>query len=105
MKPGPSTNMSEIRQLLGLITDAVDALEKTCAANGTKIPSLYEPFHPASEAFREDPVSARATMIISTAALQLAAVVLPPNLSLYNIIGGVSEIVIPLMYKFSLIML
>ena len=98
--PEPNINMSEIRQLLGLINDAVDTLEKTCAANGTKIPSLYEPFHPASEAFREDPVSARATMIISTAALQLAAVVLPPNLSLYNIIGGVSEIVILLINDF-----
>ena len=69
--------MSELRQLLGLITDALDTLEKTCTANGTKIPSLAEDFHPASEAFREDPAAAEATMIIFTAALQMAATVLP----------------------------
>ena len=83
--------MSELRQLLALINDAVDSLENTCAAQGTKIPSLYEPFHPASEAFREDPTTAQATRIISAAALQLTAMVLPPNISLYNIIGGVSQ--------------
>jgi hypothetical protein len=81
--------MDQIRQLLGLINNAVETLDKTCTANGTKVPNLNEPFHPASEAFREDPAAAQATMLIGSAALQLAAVVLPPQVSLYNIIGGV----------------
>ncbi|KAM6499102.1 S-adenosyl-L-methionine-dependent methyltransferase [Amanita muscaria] len=80
--------MEQIRQLLGLINSAVETLDKTCTANGTKVPSLYEPFHPSSEAFRGDPAAAQAAVLIGSAALQLAAVVLPPQISLYNIIGG-----------------
>ncbi|KAM6499069.1 S-adenosyl-L-methionine-dependent methyltransferase [Amanita muscaria] len=80
--------MEQIRQLLDLINSAVETLDKTCTANGTKVPSLNESFHPTSEAFREDPAAAQATILIGSAALQLAAIVLPPQVSLYNIIGG-----------------
>ncbi|KAJ7223301.1 S-adenosyl-L-methionine-dependent methyltransferase [Mycena pura] len=69
-----------IRQLLALITNSVDTLEAACAANG--------PFAPLSEAFRAIPAAAEAANIISAAALQLDAIVAPPHLSLYHIVGG-----------------
>ena len=80
---------SQIRELLTLMTESVSTLEKACADNGTKIPDLNEPFSPPSEAFRTSPVAAEAAAVISAAALQLAAILTPPQVSLYHLVGGV----------------
>lgn len=82
--------MSSLRQLLDVLTNAVSILEKACAEKNAKIPDLYEPFHPSSEAFRADPVAAEAANIISAAALHIDAIVTPPPVSLYHVVAGVS---------------
>ncbi|KAF9564158.1 S-adenosyl-L-methionine-dependent methyltransferase [Agrocybe pediades] len=79
---------STARQLVQLITASLDALEKSTAASGTQIPDLHAPFHPATEAFRSDPAAAEAANVIGAAALQLAAILIPPQVSLYHIVGG-----------------
>ncbi|THH07900.1 hypothetical protein EW146_g9170 [Bondarzewia mesenterica] len=79
---------SPVRQLLELISSSISTLEKTCAENGTQIPDLDAPFSPSSEAFRTNVVAAEAANIVSAAALQLAAILTPPQVSLYHIIGG-----------------
>ena len=81
---------TQIRQLVDLLSKSLATLEAACAANGTEIPDLSESFHPDSEVFREDPAAAEAANIIGAAALQLAAIVIPPQMSLYHIVGGVS---------------
>ncbi|KAJ7167962.1 S-adenosyl-L-methionine-dependent methyltransferase [Mycena filopes] len=77
-----------IRQLLELITKSVETLEAACDASGTTIPDLHAPFAPPSEAFRANPAAAEAASIISAAALQLDAILTPPHISLYRIVGG-----------------
>ncbi|KAF8719122.1 hypothetical protein AX14_011412 [Amanita brunnescens Koide BX004] len=79
---------TQLRQLLDLITNSIETLEKTCAANGTEVPDLQGIFSPASEAFRADPVAGEAADIISAAALQLSAIVAPPHITLFNAVGG-----------------
>ncbi|KAF8626778.1 hypothetical protein AX15_004696 [Amanita polypyramis BW_CC] len=79
---------TQIRQLLDILSKSVATLEAACAANGAEIPDLTNPFHPDSEAFREDPAAAEAANLIGAAALQLAATVIPPQISLYHIVGG-----------------
>ena len=83
--------VSEVRQLLNLISDAVDKLESACASTGTSIPDLHVPFSPPSEAFRANPQAAEAANIISAAALQMEAILTPPHVSLYHIVSGVSS--------------
>ncbi|KAG5641680.1 hypothetical protein DXG03_004444 [Asterophora parasitica] len=70
---------SPLRQLLKVLTESVGDLEDACAASGTAIPDLYTPFHPASEAFRGNPKAADAANIISAAALQIEAILTPPQ--------------------------
>ncbi|KAF7373893.1 S-adenosyl-L-methionine-dependent methyltransferase [Mycena sanguinolenta] len=77
-----------IRQLLVLITQAVETLEAASQTSGTTIPDLHAPFTPSSEAFRANPEAAEAARIISAAALQLEAIVTPPLVSLYRIVAG-----------------
>ncbi|KAG5633308.1 hypothetical protein DXG03_007657, partial [Asterophora parasitica] len=79
---------SPLRQLLNVLTESVGDLEDACAASGTAIPDLYTPFHPASEAFRDNPKAAEAVNIISAAALQIEAILAPPQVSLYHIVAG-----------------
>ncbi|KAF8886253.1 S-adenosyl-L-methionine-dependent methyltransferase [Gymnopilus junonius] len=79
---------SPARQLLDLISTSLTSLEESCQANGVDIPDLYAPFHPSTEAFRGDPVTAEAANVISAAALQLAAVLTPPQVTLYHVVGG-----------------
>lgn len=81
--------LSQIRELLDIITKSVSALETACEGNGTQIPDLREPFAPPSEAFRADPIAAEAANVISAAALQLEAILTPPHVSLYRIVTGV----------------
>ncbi|KAJ6555654.1 S-adenosyl-L-methionine-dependent methyltransferase [Mycena vulgaris] len=77
-----------IRQLLEIITKSVDTLEAACQSSGVAVPNLHEPFAPPSEAFRTIPAAAEAATIISAAALQLEAILTPPHVSLYHIVGG-----------------
>ncbi|KAG5720988.1 Sterigmatocystin 8-O-methyltransferase [Termitomyces sp. T112] len=80
--------VSQIRQLLSLIHDAVDKLESVCGSTGTSIPDLHTSFSPQSEAFRADPAAAEAANIVSAAALQLEAILTPPHVSLYHVVAG-----------------
>ncbi|KAG5641678.1 hypothetical protein DXG03_004442 [Asterophora parasitica] len=79
---------SPLHQLLNVLTESVSDLEDACAASGTAIPDLYTPFHPTSEAFRGNPKAAEAANIISAAALQIEAILTPPQVSLYHIVSG-----------------
>ncbi|KAJ6506651.1 S-adenosyl-L-methionine-dependent methyltransferase [Mycena sanguinolenta] len=77
-----------IRQLLVLITQAVETLEAASQTSGTTIPDLHTPFAPPSEAFRANAEAAEAARIIGAAALQLEAIVTPPQISLYRTVAG-----------------
>ncbi|KAA1478073.1 S-adenosyl-L-methionine-dependent methyltransferase [Dentipellis sp. KUC8613] len=79
---------SSTSQLLNLIKTSLDALEKASASTGHRIPDLNDPFYPASEAFRADPTAALAANTAAAAALQLAAILTPPHVSLYHVVGG-----------------
>lgn len=81
-----------LTQLVDLLRSSADVLEKACAANGTSIPNINQPFTPSSEAFRKDPVVAEAATVVTAAATQLAAIVNPPHVSLYHCAGGVSKL-------------
>ncbi|KAK7056304.1 hypothetical protein VNI00_002857 [Paramarasmius palmivorus] len=80
--------MSSTRILLELIQKNIEVLEKACAASGTEIPDLHSPFHPSTEAFRANPDAAEASNVIAAAAQQLAATLIPPQVALYNTVGG-----------------
>ncbi|KAA1478076.1 S-adenosyl-L-methionine-dependent methyltransferase [Dentipellis sp. KUC8613] len=80
--------MSSIRQILKLIETSLATLEETCASTGLQIPDLNSPFTPSSEEFRTVPEAALAANIASAAALQLAAILTPPHVSLYHVVGG-----------------
>ncbi|KAJ7067487.1 S-adenosyl-L-methionine-dependent methyltransferase [Mycena amicta] len=79
---------TSIRQLLDILTQSVEALESACQSAGVAVPDLHEPFAPPSEAFRAVPGAAEAASIIGAAALQLEAIVTPPQISLYRVVGG-----------------
>ena len=87
-----SPSLSTARQLLDLISASLTTLEKSCSARGVTIPDIQDPFHPASEAFRVgDPAAAEAANVITAAALHLAAIIAPPQNTLYMAAGGVSR--------------
>ncbi|KAF7288841.1 S-adenosyl-L-methionine-dependent methyltransferase [Mycena chlorophos] len=77
-----------LRQLLSILSSSVDLLESTCEAAGVPIPDLHSPFTPESEAFRAIPAAAEAASLIGAAALQIEAIVTPPTVTLYRIVGG-----------------
>ncbi|KAJ6455201.1 S-adenosyl-L-methionine-dependent methyltransferase [Mycena sanguinolenta] len=77
-----------IRKLLEIITQSVKTLEDACESAGVGIPDLHDAFSPPSEAFRAIPAAAEAASLISAAALQLEAVLTPPQVSLYRIVSG-----------------
>ncbi|GJJ06651.1 hypothetical protein Clacol_000845 [Clathrus columnatus] len=76
--------LPKLRDLSSLLTHAISQLEETCTKNGTSIPDLDAPFDLSSEAFREDPVAARAASIIGAAASHIGAIVNPPQHSLFE---------------------
>ena len=95
-RPFSSFAMSTLsRQLLDLITKSLSTLETACSSKDLKVPDLYEPFHPSSEAFRADPQVAEAAATISAAALHLEAIFTPPHVSLYHLVGGVRPGALP----------
>ncbi|KAF7354294.1 S-adenosyl-L-methionine-dependent methyltransferase [Mycena venus] len=57
-------------------------------SSGTTIPDLHSAFAPPSEAFRANAEAAEAARVIAAAALQLEAIVTPPQVSLHHVIGG-----------------
>ncbi|KAJ3483198.1 hypothetical protein NLJ89_g12083 [Agrocybe chaxingu] len=85
----PTTMSSPARQLLKLLSTSLTTFEKVCAEKHFEIPDLNAPFHPASEAFRSDPVAGEAANVLGAAALQLAAIFVPPQISLYHMVGGI----------------
>ncbi|KAA1478055.1 S-adenosyl-L-methionine-dependent methyltransferase [Dentipellis sp. KUC8613] len=80
--------MSTLIQLLAIIQTSLATLEQVCSSSGTLVPDINEPFTPLSEAFRADPAAAKAAQTASAAALHLAAILTPPQVSLYHIVGG-----------------
>ncbi|KAF5391012.1 hypothetical protein D9757_004066 [Collybiopsis confluens] len=79
---------SEVEHLLDTITRAVTSLKLACSADGTTIPDIREPFEPSSERFRNNYDALQAARVIGAAALQLEAVVAPPQLVLFQVAGG-----------------
>ncbi|KIK63299.1 hypothetical protein GYMLUDRAFT_222394 [Collybiopsis luxurians FD-317 M1] len=79
---------SELERLLDVITKAVASLNLACSADGTRLPDIKEPFEPSSEKFRSNHQALQAARIISAAALQLEAIVAPPQVVLYHVVGG-----------------
>ncbi|KAA1478056.1 S-adenosyl-L-methionine-dependent methyltransferase [Dentipellis sp. KUC8613] len=79
---------SPAHQLLRLISDSLSIVQQSCTDKDVQLPDLDAPFTPSSEAFRADPSAAEAANIISAAALQLAAIFTPPQVSLYHLAGG-----------------
>ncbi|KAF7288814.1 S-adenosyl-L-methionine-dependent methyltransferase [Mycena chlorophos] len=77
-----------LRELLAILSSSIDLLESTCDAAGVAVPDLHEPFTPPSEAFRAIPAAAEAASLIGAAALQIEAIVTPPPVTLYRIVGG-----------------
>ncbi|KAG6875041.1 hypothetical protein C0992_005418 [Termitomyces sp. T32_za158] len=79
---------AEIQQLSDLITTSVSALLRECEDCNTPFPDPNQPLTPESEAFRASQVVIDATNVIAVSALQLASRVLPPHMSLMNIVSG-----------------
>ncbi|KAG6889612.1 hypothetical protein C0995_016138 [Termitomyces sp. Mi166 len=79
---------TEIQQLSDLIASSVSTLLQACENNNTPFPDPHQPFTWQLEAFRASQVVVYATNIIAASALQLAARVLPPHISLMNIVSG-----------------
>ncbi|KAG6894493.1 hypothetical protein C0992_005905 [Termitomyces sp. T32_za158] len=79
---------AEIQQLSNLITTSVSTLLRECEDCNTPFPDPNQPLTPESEAFRASQAVIDATNIIAVSALQLAARVLPPHMSLMNIVSG-----------------
>ncbi|KAG6824311.1 hypothetical protein H0H92_007254 [Tricholoma furcatifolium] len=81
--------VSQIRELLNLMTDAVDRLENLCDSTGSTIPNLHgTPFTPQSEAFRQSPEADELVNIICASALHLNAILSPPHVAIYHVISG-----------------
>ncbi|EKM59060.1 uncharacterized protein PHACADRAFT_181077 [Phanerochaete carnosa HHB-10118-sp] len=79
---------SQLRQLLELMTQSVEALERVCEQTGTSIPDLNAPLTPASEAFRRGPEAMEAVKVIVAAAEHMSAIVSPPHRQLYKFVAG-----------------
>lgn len=80
---------STILKLSELITDSTSALVDVCDANSLVFPALSDTFIPESEAFRSITAAADASNKIVAAAFQLAAIVSPPEKSIFSMTAGV----------------
>ena len=90
----PTDMSQQVRQLLNLIANSVESLEKACTESNTQLPDLNKPYTPDSEAFRATAAAAKAASVISAAAMQLDAFVSPPRNVLYYAANGVSLVVL-----------
>ncbi|KAE9394245.1 S-adenosyl-L-methionine-dependent methyltransferase [Gymnopus androsaceus JB14] len=80
---------SDVQLLLDTITQAVTSLNLACSTSGASIPDIRKPFEASSENFRTSSFEAlQAARVISAAALQLEAIVAPPEVVLYHVVGG-----------------
>ncbi|KAF9460299.1 S-adenosyl-L-methionine-dependent methyltransferase [Collybia nuda] len=79
---------TDITGLANLITESVSSLVNICAANGFRIPRLEEGFTRESEAFRSNKDAAKAATVIAAAAFKLAAILLPPEESIFQTATG-----------------
>jgi hypothetical protein len=69
---------------------SIATLDRVCLEKNLETPDLNQPFHPATEAFRMDPVAGEAAHTIAAAALHISAILSPPQVSLNHAVGGVS---------------
>ncbi|KAG6838711.1 hypothetical protein C0991_009329, partial [Blastosporella zonata] len=79
---------TEIQDLSELISSSVSILLKAYRETNTPFPDPNQPATPQSESFCASKTVLDATNIIAAAALQLAERVLPPHISLMNIVSG-----------------
>lgn len=82
---------SQLRQLLELMAQSVEVLERVSEQTGISIPDLNAPLTPASEAFRRSPEATEAVKVIIAAADHMAAIVSPPHKQISKFLGGVSR--------------
>lgn len=84
--------MSDIEALSALISQSVQVIAKACSSRGISLPDLNSPFDKDADiAFRDIPDVTDAVNIITAAAAQLTAALLPPAQQLQNIGGGVRQ--------------
>ncbi|KAF9458913.1 S-adenosyl-L-methionine-dependent methyltransferase [Collybia nuda] len=79
---------ADITGLSNLISDTVSSLVQICNANDLRIPRLDEKFIPDSEAFRSHKEAGKAIKIITAVALQLAATLMPPQETIFQVTNG-----------------
>lgn len=95
-----STMASTLIELSNIISTAVTSLDKACTDSGTPFPGLDVPFSPSSESFRANSQAAEAANVIAAAAMQLAAMVLPPPAAIFTLISGVSVYLFPEIFMY-----
>lgn len=82
--------MQDIESLSALISQSVQVIATACSSRSISLPDLNSPFDKdADTAFRDAPGVTSAVNIITAAAAQLTAALLPPAQQLQNIGGGV----------------
>ncbi|KAF9458914.1 S-adenosyl-L-methionine-dependent methyltransferase [Collybia nuda] len=78
----------DITDLSNLISDTVSSLVQICNAHSLHIPRLDEKFTQDSESFRSNKDAGKAIKIITGAALQLAATLMPPQETIFQVTHG-----------------
>lgn len=82
---------ADITGLSNLISDSVSSLVEICTANNFHIPRLDDNFTRDSEGFRSNKEAGKAVAIIAAAAFRLAAILLPPEETILQVVTGVSS--------------
>jgi hypothetical protein len=81
---------SDITGLSNLISGSVASLVDICNKNNFHIPRLDDDFTRDSEVFRSNKAAGKAITVIAAAAFQLAAILLPPEETIFQVVTGVS---------------
>jgi len=71
-----------------IITGSIATIARVCKAGDIAFPGLDDAFHPASEAFRQNSEANAAADMITAAAFQLLAAVMPPPTMVMTLITG-----------------
>ena len=74
--------MSDLRKLVELLSQSVDAIEASCAARGVPLPSLNGPYSAAPEEAYKDPKVLEAASLVCAASNQLSLSVRPAKATL-----------------------
>ncbi|RDB20353.1 4-O-methyltransferase 1 [Hypsizygus marmoreus] len=78
-----------ITQLADLISTSVSSLASICALKNLHLPHLHDSLYlPESDSFRSDPVASKYANIIAAAAFELAATLMPPQETVFQIASG-----------------